>query len=65
LKPNCLGSNFDRIICYGTGICTGDKEINDINALRLGNVEQRHVSRLAESCLLAGVDWDYSAAMMN
>ena len=65
MKPNRLGTSLDGIICDSTGICTRDKKVHDVNALRLGNVEQRGVGALVVGCLLAGVDRDDNAAVIQ
>jgi hypothetical protein len=65
LKPHRLGATLNRIICHGARICTRDKEIHNINALRLRYVEQRGVRWLTVRCLFAGVDWDDGAAVLH
>jgi hypothetical protein len=65
LKPNRLGTSFDGIICDRAGICTRYKKVHDVDALRLGNVEQRGVRALVVGSLLAGVDRDDNAAVIQ
>jgi hypothetical protein len=64
LKPNCLRAKFDGIICNSASICTGHKQINDVDTLRLWYIKQRCVSMLAMSSFTAGVNWDDGAPVI-
>jgi hypothetical protein len=65
LKPYRPGTALDGVIHHSASTFAGNEEIDNIHALRLGNVEQRCVCSLAMSIFFAGIHWDDNAAVVQ